>query len=89
MSNKHHKCFLSAPKSYKIKKLDNFEPQIKKVFNLHFDSHFVSCSYGGDFRRHFDFFHLNLLVSSFYFWSTMLTEINHTINMSTFLAVYL
>ena len=53
--------------------------QIKKVFNLHFDSHFVSCSYEGEFRRHFDFFRLNLLVSNFYFWSTMLTEINHTI----------
>ena len=26
-----------------------------KVFNLHFDSHFVSCSYEGEFRRHFRF----------------------------------
>ena len=49
------------------------------MFNLHLDSHFVSCSYKGEFRRHFGFFHLNLLVSNFYFWSAMFTEINHTI----------
>ena len=50
-----------------------------KVFILHFDSHFVSCSYEGEFRRHFGFFHLNLLVSDFYFWSAVLTEMNHAI----------
>ena len=50
-----------------------------KVFHLHFDSHFVSCSYEGEFCRHFGFFHLNFLVGNFYFWLTMLTEINHTI----------
>ena len=49
------------------------------MFNLHFDSHFVSCSYDGEFRGHFGFFHSNLLVSNFYFWSTKLTQINHTI----------
>ena len=49
---------------------------------LTFDSHFVSCSYKhdkGEFRGHFRFFHLNLLVSNFYFWSTKLTQINHKI----------
>ena len=72
--------FFSAPKSYKIKKIAQFRAKNKiKVFNLHFDSHFVSCSYKGKFRRQFGFFHLNLLVSNFYFWSAMLTEINHTI----------
>ena len=81
--------FFSAPKSYKIKKIEQFRAKNKiKVFNLHFDSHFVSCSYKGEFRRHFGFFHLNLLVSNFYFCSAMLTEINHTLS-STFLAVYL
>ena len=50
-----------------------------KVFNLHFDSDFVSCSYKGKFRRHLGFFHLNLLVSNFYLRSAMLSEINHTI----------
>ena len=49
------------------------------MFNLHFDSHFVSCSYEGKFRSHFGFFHLNLLVSNFYLWSTKLTQINHII----------
>ena len=33
--------FVSPPKSYKINKLRNFEPQIKKRFNLHFYRHFV------------------------------------------------
>ena len=49
------------------------------MFYLHFDSYFVSCAYEGEFRGHFGFFHSNLLVSNFYFWSAMLTEINHTI----------
>ena len=49
------------------------------MFNLHFDSHFVSCSYEDEFRGHFGFFHLNSLVSNFYFWSTKLTQINHII----------
>ena len=72
--------FFSVPKSYKIKKIEQFRAKKKvKVFNLHFDSHFVSCSYKGEFRRHFGFFHLNLLVSYFYVWSAMLTEINHSI----------
>ena len=69
-----------APKSYKIKKNEQFRATNKKnVFNLHFDSPFVSRSYEGEFRRHFRFFHLNLHVGNFDFWSTMLTEINHTI----------
>ena len=72
--------FFSAPKSYKIKKIEQFGAKNKiKVFNLHFDVQFVSCSNEGEFRRHFGFFHLNLLVSNFYFWSAMLTKINHTI----------
>ena len=80
MNNKHQKCFFSAPKSYKIKKIAQFHAKKKiKVFNLHFDSHFVSCSYKGEFRHQFGFFHINLLVSNFRFWSAMLTEINHTI----------
>ena len=32
--------------------------------NLHFDIHFVSCSYEGKFRGHFGFFLSNLLVSN-------------------------
>ena len=60
--------FFSAPKSYKIKKLGSFVSKMKKkVSNLHFDCHFVSCSYKDEFRRHFEFFHINLLVSNFYF----------------------
>ena len=43
------------------------------MFNLHFDVHFVSYSYEGEFRGHFEFFHLNLQVSNFYFWSTKLS----------------
>ena len=49
------------------------------MFNLHFSSHFVSCSYEGEYRGHFGFFHLDLFVSNFHFWSTKLTEKNHTI----------
>ena len=74
--------FFSAPKSYKIKKIEQFRAKNQiKVFNLFLisDIHFVPCSYKGEFRRHFGFFHLNLLVSNFYFWSAMLTEINPTI----------
>ena len=71
--------FFSAIKSYKIKTNSNFAPQIKKKFNLHFDSHFVSCSFEGECRGHFGFFHLNLLASNFYFWSAKLTQIKHII----------
>ena len=39
-----------------INKFTNSEPQIKKKFNLHFDSHFASCLYEGEFRGHFVFF---------------------------------
>ena len=49
------------------------------MFNLHFDSHFVTCSYEGEFRGHFGFLHLNLLVKKSYFRPTKLTQINHTI----------
>ena len=58
--------FFLASKSYKINNLNNSEPEIKKRFNLHFDSHFVSCSYGDEFRGHFEFFISNLLVSNVY-----------------------
>ena len=52
--------FFSAPKSYK-KKIGQFRAaNKKKMFNLHFDSHFVSCSYEVEFRGHFGFFHSNL-----------------------------
>ena len=72
--------FLSSPKSYKIKKIDQFRgTNNKKMFYLDFDSHFVSFSYEGEFRGHFGFFHSNLIVSNFYFLSTMLTQINHNI----------
>ena len=33
-----------------------------------------------NFAAILDFFHLNLLVSNFYYWSTKLTEINYTID---------
>ena len=77
MNSKHKKRFFSAPKSYKINKLINFEPQIKKGVNLNFDSHYVS--HKGGFRGHFEFLHLNLFASNVYFWSTKLTQINYII----------
>ena len=46
---------------------------------LDFDSHVVSCSCEGEFRGLFGFFYSNLIVSNFYFWSTMLAQINHNI----------
>ena len=49
------------------------------MFILYFDSHFVSCSYEGEFRGYFGFCHLNLLVSNLYIWSTKLTQLNHMI----------
>ena len=56
MNNKHQKCFFPAPKSYKIKKIEQVRAKnIINVFNLHFDSHFVSCLYKGEFRRLFGF----------------------------------
>ena len=73
MNNEHQKCFF-GPQVKQNKKIEQFQ-----TTNKHFDSHFFSCSYKSEFRRHFGFLHLNLLVSNFYFWSTMLTEINHTI----------
>ena len=51
----------------------------KKKVSSHFDSNFVSCSYEGEFRVYFNFFHLNVLVSNFYFRSNKLTQINHVI----------
>ena len=79
MNNKHQN-FFSGPISYKIKKIEQLRGiNNKKMFYLHFASHFVSCSYEGEFRGHFEFVHSNLRVSSFYFWSTMLTKISHTI----------
>ena len=74
----------SGPKSYKIKKIEQFRgTNNKNMFYLHFDSHFVSCSYEGEFRGHFGFFNSNLIVSNFYFWSTMLTQI-HLNNVNIF-----
>ena len=65
---KSPEMFFSGPKSYKIKKIEQFRgTNNKKMFYLHFDSHFVSCSYEGEFRGHFGFFHSNLNVSNFYF----------------------
>ena len=49
------------------------------MFNLHFDSHFVLCSYKGECRGHYGFFHLNLLLSNVYFWSTKILQLNHVI----------
>ena len=37
--------------------------------------------YEGGCRGHFRLFHLNLLVSNVYFWSTQLPQLNHIINM--------
>ena len=79
MNNKHQKCFFGPQVIQNLKNEQFCAKNQIRVFNLHFDSHFVSCSYKGEFRRHFGFLHLNLLVSNFYFWSAMLAEINHTI----------
>ena len=77
MNNTHQNFFFLPPSHTKIKKMSNFEPLLNKknMANLHF----VSCLYEGEFCGHFGFFHSNLLVSNFYFWSTKLTQINHTI----------
>ena len=58
---------VSAPKSCKNHTFINLEPEIKTKFNLHFDTHFVSCSYEGECCGHFGFLNLNLLVSNGYF----------------------
>ena len=63
-----------GPEVIQNKKMSNFATQIIiKKFNLHFVSN------EGEFRGHFKFFNLNLLVSSFYFRSNKLTQINHVI----------
>ena len=55
MNNKYQKCFFGS-QVIQNKKIEQFRAKNKiKVFNLHFDSHFVSCSYKGKFRRHFGF----------------------------------
>ena len=70
----------NRPKVIKNKKIEQFRATNKqKKFNLHFDSHFVSCSYEGKFRSQFGFVHLNLFVSNFYLWCNKLTQINHVI----------
>ena len=79
MNNKHQKGFC-LPQVSQNEKNEQFRvTNIKKEFNLHFDRHFVSCSYEGEFRGHFGLFHLNLLVSNFYSRSNKLTQINHVI----------
>ena len=78
INNKHQKVFSAS--HAKFKKIEKFRvTNKKKMFNLYFDSHFVSCLYYGKFRGCFGFFHLNLLAINFYFWSTKLTEINNII----------
>ena len=87
MSDDEQYVFL-GPQVIQNKKIEQFRStNNKKMFYLHFDSHFVSCSYEGEFRGHFEFFHSNIIISNFYFWSTMLTQINH--NIVNILAVYL
>ena len=78
---------VSAPKSQKINKLSNSEPQIKKRFNLHFDSHFVSYIYEDKFRGHFEFFLSNVLALTFS--PNPLCYHKYVILSSTYLAVYL
>ena len=84
--------FVSAPKSCKINNLSNSEPQIKKWYNLHFDSHFVSCSYGDEFRGHFGFcFQIYLSVTFIYgpvtFIHNPLSHYNYDLVWSIYLAV--
>ena len=79
MNNKQQKGFF-GPQVIHNKKIEQFRAtNNKKEFNLHFRDHFVSCSHKGEFRGHFKFFPLNLLASSFYFWSNKLKQINHVI----------
>ena len=80
MNSKHPKCFFRPPSHTKLKKIEQFRAtNNKKEFNLHFDSHFISCSYEGEFRDHFGFLYSNLLVSNFYLRSNKLTQMNHVI----------
>ena len=79
MKNKHQKCVFRPPNHKKPISLAISSHKYKQMFNLHFDSLFVVCSYEGEYRGHFDFFHLNLLVSNVYFWSTTLLQLNHII----------
>ena len=77
MNNEQQKfLFRSPPQVIHNLKMSNFVPQIKQRFNLHFDSHFVSCSNEGEFHGHIRFFHLNLLVSNVFI---LLLQINSII----------
>ena len=68
--------FFSDPQVIQNKKNRNFEPQIKNICLIYILIVILFLVHNEpDFR----FFHLNLLVSNFYFWSTKLTGINHTI----------
>ena len=70
--------FFFGPQVIQNKNIGQFRAtNKKKKFNLHFDSHFVvSCSYEGEYRGHFESFHLNLFVSNIYFWSIKLPQKN-------------
>ena len=74
MNNKQQKCFFSGPKSYTIIKMCNFAAQIIKICFIYILIVILFLV-----QMKVNFFHLNLLVSNFYFWSTMLTQMNHTI----------
>ena len=50
----HFFCF--GPQVTQNQLIEQFRATKKKKFNLHFDSHFVSCLYEGKFRDHFGFF---------------------------------
>ena len=61
-------------------RFSNLMPQLQKIFYLHFDNHFVSCSYeSAHVAAILDFFHLNLLASNVLLWSTKLLQLNHII----------
>ena len=79
MNNKHHKCSC-RPQVIQNKIFINFEPHIKKTCLICI---LIVILFLGNMKVNFaailDFFHLNLLVSNFYFWSTKLLQINHII----------
>ena len=79
MYNKHQKCFF-GPQVIQNKKWGNFGQQIKKrcfIYILIVVLFLVQKKL--NLAANLTFFHVNLLVSNLYFWSTMSTEIIHTI----------
>ena len=65
MNNKHQKMPVSAPKSYKINKLSNSEPQIKKRGSNYILIAILFIVYMKlNFAAILNFFPLNLLVSN-------------------------